>query len=303
MPGSVPFTLRTLAWLLRRSLVAAFDDGCFSIAKGAAYSALLSFFPVLTSAAAILVQTRAQFVSSTLERFLSVVVPPGTEDLVIRQFRVSGARPAALLVVAGLISLWAASSVVKSLMEGFQAAYRIPRNRGFFHRSGVAVALVLLSIIPLLAASTLILFGTDVERAMFRAVRRDPLNPPVWVWLWASRGSRFAIAVGTMTLLTALLYYFGPYRRQRWKFVWPGAILATVLWLACTSGFGWYVRHMGSYNVMYGSIGAGIALLVWMYLLAAIALIGCEFNAEYERGIASTSARPPQPALDPASRG
>ena len=78
MPGSVPFTLRTLAWLLRRSLVAAFDDGCFSIAKGAAYSALLSFFPVLTSAAAILVQTRAQFVSSTLERFLSVVVPPKT---------------------------------------------------------------------------------------------------------------------------------------------------------------------------------------------------------------------------------
>lgn len=303
MPGSVPFTLRTLAWLLRRSLVAAFDDGCFSIAKGAAYSALLSFFPVLTSAAAILVQTRAEFVSRTLERFLSVVVPPGTEDLVVQQFRVSGARPAVLLVVAGLVSLWAASSVVKSLMEGFQAAYRIPRNRGFFHRSGVAVALVLLSIIPLVAASTLILFGTDVERAIFRAVRRDPLNPPAWVWFWASRGSRFAIAVGTMTLLTALLYYFGPYRRQRWRFVWPGAVLATVLWLACTSGFGWYVRHMGSYNVMYGSIGAGIALLVWMYLLAAIALIGCEFNAEYERGIASISARPPQPALDPASRG
>jgi len=65
----------------------------------------------------------------------------------------------------------------------------------------------------------------------------------------------------------------------------PGAILATVLWLAATSGFGWYVRHVGNYNVMYGSIGAGIALLVWMYLTAAIALIGCEFNAEYERSL------------------
>ena len=67
---------RTFGFLLRRSLVAAFDDGCLGIAKGAAYSALLSFFPVLTSAAAILVQTRAQFVSNAIENSLSQIVPP-----------------------------------------------------------------------------------------------------------------------------------------------------------------------------------------------------------------------------------
>ena len=80
------------------------DDGCFGYAKAAAYSALLSFFPVLTSAATILVQTRAEFVSSTLESFLSQIVPPGTEDLVVQQFRVMGERPFGLLVVAGLVS-------------------------------------------------------------------------------------------------------------------------------------------------------------------------------------------------------
>jgi len=273
-----------LLWVLRRSLVSAFNDGCFGIAKGAAYSALLSFFPVLTSAAAILVQTRAEFVSTTLEGFLSEIVPPGTEDLVLRQFRITGARPISVLIVAGLISLWAASGVIKSLIEGFQAAYRVPRNRGFFHRSAVAMLLVLLSAVPLLAASLLILFGNELERQVSRSMQADPLwNPPAWVWLWLSRGFRYAVALATTVLVTALLYYFGPYRRQRWRHMWPGAILATVLWLAATSGFGWYVRHVGNYNVMYGSIGAGIALLVWMYLLAAIALIGCEFNAEYER--------------------
>ena len=118
------WNFRIFFWLLRCSLVAAFNDGCFSIAKGAAYSALLSFFPVLTSAATILVQTRAEFVSRALEGFLSEVVPPGTEDLVLRQFRITGARPIAVLVVAGVISLWAASSVIKSLIEGFQAARR-----------------------------------------------------------------------------------------------------------------------------------------------------------------------------------
>src|SRR5579859_58385 len=100
MPRLARWTPRMILWLLRRSLIAAFNDGCFSIAKGAAYSALLSFFPVLTSAATILVQTRAEFVSRTLEGFLSEVVPPGTEDLVVSQFRITGARPVTVLVVA-----------------------------------------------------------------------------------------------------------------------------------------------------------------------------------------------------------
>lgn len=284
MARPVRRTPRTLLWLLRRSLVAAFDDGCFGIAKGAAYSALLSFFPVLTSAATLLVQTHAEFVSRNLEGFLSEIVPPGTEDLVMRQFRVTGARPAAVLVVAGLISLWAASSVIKSLIEGFQAVYRVPRNRGFLHRTVVALVLVLLGAIPLLAASLLILFGGEAERLVLRQIQYEPLwKPPAAVLVWLSNTFRYTVAFATTVLVTALLYYFGPYRRQRWNYVWPGAILATVLWLGATSGFGWYVRHAAHYNVMYGSIGAGIALLVWMYLLAAIALIGCEFNAEYER--------------------
>jgi membrane protein len=279
-----PLNLRTLLWLLRRSVVSAFDDNCFSIAKGAAYSALLSFFPVLTSAATVLVQTRAEFVSDTLEGFLSKIVPPGSEDLVVQQFRIIGARPVAVLVVAGFVSLWAASSVIKSLIEGFQAAYRVPRNRDFFRQSGVAIALVLLSAIPLLGASLLILFGTEVERVVLAWIKVDPyLNPFAWVWQLISRLTSYAVAFGSTVVVTSLLYYFGPYRRQRWKYVWPGAILATFLWMAATSGFGWYVRHMANYNVMYGSVGAGIALLVWMYLMAAIALIGCEFNAEYER--------------------
>ncbi|MBZ5729119.1 MAG: YihY/virulence factor BrkB family protein [Acidobacteriia bacterium] len=275
--------LRTFLWLLRRTVVASFDDGCFSVAKGAAYSALLSFFPVLTSAAAILVQTRAEFVSRTLEDALSEIVPPGTEDLVVQQFRVTGARPLGLLIVAGLVSLWAASGVIKSLMEGFQAVYRIPRSRGFLHQSAVAMALVLLSALPLVCASLLILFGGQVERAVLSWMKVDALwNPVAWAWQWFSRVARYLVAFATTVTVTASLYYFGPYRRQRWRYVWPGAILATVLWLVATSGFAWYVRNIGHYNLMYGSVGAGIALLVWMYFMAAIALIGCEFNALLE---------------------
>lgn len=275
---------KTFPYLLRRSIEAAADDNCFSIAKGAAYSALLSFFPVLTSAAAILVETRADFMSDALKGFLSQILPPGTEDLVMHQFQVRGARPWLVLVVAGWVSLWAASSVFKSLMEGFQAAYRVPQSRGFLQNTGVAIMLVLLSAMPLLAASTLLLFGSQVEHVVLGWMKVDPLwNPWAWVWEWLSHVARYAVAFGTTILVTMLLYYFGPKRAQRFTALFPGAAVATVLWMLATNGFGWYVRHMAHYNVMYGSIGAGIALLVWMYLVAAIALLGCEFNAEYER--------------------
>jgi membrane protein len=277
-------TLGTFAWLLRQSLISSLDDGCFGYAKAAAYSALLSFFPVLTSAAAILVQTRAEFVASTLENFLNQIVPPGTEDLVVQQFRVMGERPAGFLIAAGVISLWAASGVIKSLIEGFQAAYRVPRNRDFFRQSGVAMSLVLLSAIPLVCASLLIVFGGQVERAVLNWMKVDPfLNPLAWVWQAASRVARYVLAFVTTITVTSSLYYFGPYRKQRWQFVWRGATLATFLWFFATLGFAWYVRHLARYNVMYGSIGAGIALLVWMYLIALIALFGCEFNACHER--------------------
>jgi len=269
---------RTIAWLLRRSLLSSFDDNCFGIAKGAAYSALLSFFPVLTSAATILVQTRAEFVSTTMEDALSQVVPPGTGDLVMQQFRVNGARPLSLLIVAGLVSLWAASGVIKSLIEGFQSVYKVPRSRSFLHGSAVAMSLVLLSTLPLVGASVLILFGGQIEIVVLKNIEVNPL-----FWQWLSRIARYVLAFMTTVVVTAMLYYFGPYRQQRWRFVWPGAVLATILWLLATSGFAWYVRNIAHYNVLYGSVGAALALLVWMYLMAVIALIGCEFNAEYER--------------------
>jgi membrane protein len=276
--------IRTFVGLLHRSVLSAFDDNCFATAKGAAFSALLSFFPILSATAALLVQTRSQLVSRTLEQTLSQIVPPGTEGLVLQQFRVTGTRPISVLIVAGVISLGAGSGVIKSLIDGFQAAYRVPRNRGFLHGGAVSITLVILSALPLVSASLLVLFGGVIERVVFEALHLGSAHHNLsWAWHWISRLAQDLLAFSTTVLVTSMLYYFGPYREQHWRGVWRGAVLASVGWLLATSGFGWYVRNIAHYNVMYGSVGAGIALLVWMYLMAVIALIGCEFNAEYER--------------------
>ena len=93
---------------------------------------------------------------------------------------------------------------------------------------------------------------------------------------------RYFAALSAIVLVTAALYWIGPNRPLKLVHVWPGAFLATVLWLIATSAFAWYVRNIANYNV-YGSIGAVIALVIWMYLLALIALLGCEYNAARER--------------------
>lgn len=267
--------MRALGHLLKQTLLSAIDDGCFGAAKGAAYSALLSFFPVLTSVATILVQTRADFVAHTIANFLSEVIPPGTDGLVRRQFEVHGERPLLLLSMSSTLALWAAAGVLKSLMSGFNMAYRSPVERSFWRESGVAILLALWTAVPLLAASLLIVFGQWIDSRLSGE----------WAQVWRLGGAaaRYALAFVATVAVTAVLYYFGPNREQRWSGVWRGAVFATVLWMLATQGFAWYVRNVAEYNVLYGSLWTGIALLVWMYLIAAIALIGCEFNAEYER--------------------
>jgi membrane protein len=274
--------VRDVTYLLRRTLFASFDDGLFTIAKGAAYSALLSFFPIMATVATVLLHARAEKVRRGVLSFLANILPPGTEGVVLQQFE--GKRPNTLLIVAIVLSLWAASSVIKSLIDGFNAAYRVPRNRSILAHAVVGLMLALLEIVPLLGASSLIIFGGTVETAVIKLIKVDPiLNPFAGWWEVFFRAIRYGIAFAATATLTAILYFYGPYRKQRWRGVWPGAILATVLWLIGTLVFGWYVGHMAKYNVLYGSVGTAIALLIWMYVLSAIALFGCEFNAEYER--------------------
>ena len=269
--------------LFRQACISAYEDNCFGIAKGAAYSSLLAFFPVLASIAAILARVNAEPVVRVFSRLLFEVVPPGTQDLVRYQLAVKGQRPVWLIVVATLLSAWAASGAIISLMEGFQAAYLLPSGRPFLKQRGVALLLVVIAALPAIGSSALIVFGARIEQWMLGWLGLLP-QEDIRTWVVLLFGAlRYLVALVATVLVTALLYWIGPNHRTRFRAVWPGAFLATILWLAATSIFAWYVRNIANYNVLYGSIGAVIALLVWMYLLALIALLGGEYNAVRER--------------------
>jgi membrane protein len=267
-------------WPLMRSAgIGLYKNNGFAIAKGVAYSALLAFFPVITTIATILVTAKADEVARTIAGLLYEVAPPGTEDVVRTLFVVHGDRPDWLLVVATLLAAWAASGAMISLMEGFRGVYHTSDTRSFLKERGIAMMLVFTSALPILGASALIVFGGRVEHSITLWLGGTDLSG--WIWL-AGRLLRYGVAFAAFVIVTMVMYYFGPNRKQEFRNVVPGAVLATLLWLLTTIVFAWYVRNVANYNVLYGSVGAGLALLVWMYVLAIIALFGCEFNAAYE---------------------
>jgi membrane protein len=271
-------------WLLRTAFLNAWEDNCLAIAKGAAYSSLMAFFPVLTTLGAVLVQANAAEVARQITELIFDVVPPGTEQIMENLFATRGTRPLWLLVTAILLALWAASGVTTSLMEGFQAAYRLPRGRGPVAQRGVAALLVLCVSLPVVGACALIIFGQQAEAAALYWVGLLPEGATLSGGVrLLSALVRLLLALGGLVIGTMLLYMIGPNCKVRLRDVWPGALVAAALWLFATIGFAWYVRNIANYNVLYGSIAAAIALLGWMYLLNAIAFIGCEFNVARSR--------------------
>jgi membrane protein len=130
----------------------------------------------------------------------------------------------------------------------------------------------------------LILFGTRTEESLVRWLHGAPAEQPLMTGLlWVAQLVRVLVAFGSVVLVTGLLYYIGPVHPQRWHDVWPGACVASALWWGLTYCFGWYVRNIAGYNLMYGGLGAVIALLSWIYLIALAACVGCAFNAARHR--------------------
>lgn len=277
-------------WLLKRAFVAAYEDNCFGIAKGAAYSFLLSLFPVLTTLISALILANARSVVHVIADLIHQAAPPGAEDILLSRLRDEVHKPIPFSLVAVGLCMWAGSGAMISLMEGFQAAYRIPSGRPFLKQRAMAIFLVIVTALPVVGASSLIIFGNRGEAALIHWIGISEISGPVEI-VW--RIAQYALAFCTTTFVTGLLFYFGPnYRPEpaycerlfgpRFLRVWPGAFLSTLLWMLATAGFAVYVHH-ANYNFFYGSIGTVIVLLIWLYLIACIALLGCEFNAERER--------------------
>jgi membrane protein len=272
---------------LRRAFWQAFMHGQYSVAKAAAYSLILTLFP------AFLVVASALEASHNTERFLQQistavrwVLPPGSRSAALSFFQSQQHHTTRIIYSASAVMLLAATGVMISWMDGFRRAYEMPNTWGFWKERAVAVYLVFLALVPLGFATLLVAFGDQIENWLQSGTMH--LFRPLLLRAWD--GVRWAIALLTSVAVMSLIYHNGLPKSQSWRRVLPGAVVATFLWFAATSLFGWYVTNYATYSVVYGSLGAAIALLVWLYIVSVIVLLGAELNAQFYPRVADNGA-------------
>jgi membrane protein len=265
--------------ILHRSFQRAVDHDAWNLAQSSAYSAMVALFPALIVAAAIIaVLPDSVPIRSQLGAFFDRMLPPDVTPMLEGYFDTHSSKTAQALILAFLVSLTGASSVIATYMEGLRRASDLPSDCWtFWGRRARAYALVPLSLLPLGISSLFVVFGHIVT--MWLAYRVVP-SMRTEVYVIASIIRWFVALAGSIGLI-ALIYHMGTPVRQPWRRVLPGAIAATVMWFLTTLVFGWYVTRFANYSQVYGSLGAGIALLFWLYIVSLSVFFGAEFNAQF----------------------
>jgi membrane protein len=309
--------LRWYAVLLRalhRTLLSVLAHDCLNVAQSTAYSAIVALFPALIVAAAVIgLLPDTAPLRLQLADFFDRVLPGGVSALLDAAFENAPKHTHSLraLVSAGVVSFAGASNVIATLMEGLRRARGLPRNCwSFWQRRRRSMELVPLSLAPLTVASLLVVFGHAVTQWLVSIIgpeAREPIYAATLLLRWA-------VAVGASVGLIALLYHLGapnerigvsdqkqgveseradgrspgtqvasaaPEAPGWWRRILPGAMLATALWFPATLIFGWYVTRFTNYSEVYGPLGAGIALLFWLYIISLSVLSGAEFNVHF----------------------
>jgi membrane protein len=281
--------------LFRLSIWRAFEHDAFATAKASAYSSIFTFFPALLVVGSIFATlNRGEVYLREISYALGTILPAGSST-VLAYLRGSPDRPVGLLVSTSLLTIWSASGVIISWMDGFRRAYQLPKTWGIIQERLIAVSLVLMAGLPLTFSTVLVAFGSRIETRILFLIGHE--FGPLILLLWGA--IRWTIAIMTSIAVIQLIYHNAVPRTQPWHSVLPGAVLATGMWLISTALFGWYLQHYADYSVIYGSLGVGIALLVWMYLISLVVLIGAEFNAML---FPRSPTKVPSPPVDAEAR-
>jgi membrane protein len=282
-----PLQIRWAGWndILRRTYVRTDEDRLLATAAGVVFYGLLAVFPAITALVSCYgLLANPSTIGGNLQT-LSLMLPDSSfqivQDQVARVLAKGNTALGATFLFGLGFAIWSANAGVKAVIDALNVVYEVREKRGF-------IRLNLLSL-------TLTTCGITALLLMLGAVVALPL---VLDRLFLADESRMIVSLARWPLLLVMLlvalgvlYRFGPSRRPaRWQWLSVGALAAALLWIAGSSLLSWYLSNFANYSATYGSLGAAIGLMMWMWMSAIIVLCGAELNSEIERQIALEAA-------------
>jgi membrane protein len=258
-------------------------DNVFGRAAELSYYFLLALFPFLiflTSIIGFLLDS--DNTRSTLFGYLAQIMPPSAFQLIDNtMIEVSSSSGGGKLSFGILAALWAASSGMTAITDSLNTAYNLTESRPWWKQRLTSIGLTVALSILIIGALVLVVAGGHIAEGLAAAYGFGPVFPITWKII------QWPVVFACMISAFALIYYFAPdFREQAWQWLTPGAAIGVALWLLVSIGFRCYLHFFNSYSATYGSLGAVIILMLWLYFTGAAVLIGGEINSEIEHAAA-----------------
>jgi membrane protein len=279
-------------WMIvKRTARQAGEDRLLTEAAGVTFYTLLAVFPAIAALVSLYGLVADPATVSEHLSALAGVVPGGGMQLIEEQVQRVTSRPSTALGVGAilglLISLWSANQATKALFDALNVVYEEDEKRGFLRLTLTSLVFTLSGLLFAIAAMAAVVVLPVVLGFVGLGQTAE----------WLLRLARWPLLLVLVGAVLAALYRFGPSRaKARWRWVTWGSAFAAFAWLVVSLAFSWYVENFGSYNETYGSLGAVIGFMTWIWISAAVVLVGGELNAEMEHQTArDTTTGPEQP--------
>jgi membrane protein len=280
------------------------NNGVADTGAAQSYYFLFSLFPFLFFLATLAAYLPLGSSVDTLLDRMRPVLPGAAMDLIDQHLHALVSRPRPKLLTLGiLVTLYSASRGVDAVRKGLNLAYDVKESRPLWKTELLAVGMTVGGAFLVLFGMVVLVAGGDASFWIAKQLRIESAYVFVWHWL------RWPVTAATLMLVGALGYYLLPDVKQKFKYITPGSVLGTLVWLLGSWVFSEYAAHFGTYNVTYGSIGGVVVLMTWLYLSAFIYSMGGETNAILEHaaregkapGARAEGEVPPPPAERPSA--